>query len=63
VANSFTVNTKMAQADQLQKSYGVEETPTMIINGKYRFTPVTAGGYPQTVELTQWLVSKIAAGK
>ena len=63
VANSFAVNTKMAQADQLQKAYGVEETPTMIINGKYRFTPVTAGGYPQTVELTQWLVSKIAAGK
>ncbi|OOG40260.1 thiol:disulfide interchange protein DsbA/DsbL [Rhodanobacter sp. C05] len=63
IANSFTVNTKMKRADDLMKAYGVDSTPTMVVNGKYRFTAATAGGYAQSVELTQWLVAKEAAGK
>ena len=63
VANSFAVNTKMKRADELVKAYGVSGTPTMIVDGKYRYDPGSAGGYPQTVELTQWLVAKEAAGK
>ncbi len=63
VANSFTVNTQMKRADDLIKAYGVDGTPTMIVNGKYRYGPSTAGGYEQTLELTQWLVAKEAAGK
>ena len=63
VANSFSVNTKMKRADDLIKAYGVDGTPSMIVNGKYRYTPGTAGGYAQTIELTQWLVSKEQAGK
>ncbi|TCV96126.1 thiol:disulfide interchange protein DsbA [Luteibacter rhizovicinus] len=62
-ANSFTINTKMKRADELIRAYGVESTPTIVVNGKYRLTAITAGGYPQAVELTQWLVSKEAAGK
>jgi thiol:disulfide interchange protein DsbA len=63
VANSFTVNTKMKRADDLMKAYGVDSTPTMIVNGTYRFTAGSAGGYAQSIELTQWLVAKEAAGK
>ncbi|GLQ99520.1 thiol:disulfide interchange protein DsbA/DsbL [Dyella mobilis] len=63
VANSFSINTQMKQADDLQKAYGVEGTPTMVVNGKYRFTPGDAGGYAQSIELTKWLVAKEAAGK
>jgi protein dithiol oxidoreductase (disulfide-forming) len=63
VANSFTVNTRMKRADDLMKAYGVDSTPTMIVNGKYRFTPNSAGGFAQSIELTQWLVAKEAAGK
>ena len=63
IANSFTVNTKMKQADDLMKAYGVDSTPSMVINGKYRFTVISAGGYAQSIELTQWLVAKEAAGK
>jgi thiol:disulfide interchange protein DsbA len=63
VANSFTVNTQMKRADDLIKAYGVDGTPTMIVNGKYRYGPSTAGGYTQALELTQWLVAKEAAGK
>lgn len=62
-ANSFTINTKMKRADELIRAYEVDSTPTIVVNGKYRLTPITAGGYPQAVELTQWLVSKEAAGK
>ncbi len=63
VADSFAVNTKMKRADDLVKAYGVDATPTIVVNGKYRFTVASAGGYPQAFELTQWLVSKEAAGK
>ncbi|MDE3072470.1 MAG: thiol:disulfide interchange protein DsbA/DsbL [Pseudomonadota bacterium] len=63
VANSFSVNTKMKRADELVKAYGVPGTPTMVIDGKYRFDPISAGGYAQAIELTQWLVAKEAAGK
>lgn len=62
-ANSFSVKMKMKRADDLVKAYGVGGTPSMIIDGKYRFDGVSAGGYPQMVELAQWLVSKEAAGK
>ena len=63
IANSFSINTQMKRADELMKAYGVDSTPTMIIDGKYRFTATSAGGYAQSIELTQWLVAKEAAGK
>jgi len=63
VANSFSVNTKMKRADDLVKAYGVDGTPSMVVNGKYRYGPSTAGGYAQTIELTQWLIAKEQAGK
>jgi thiol:disulfide interchange protein DsbA len=63
VANSFSVNTKMKRADDLIKAYGIDGTPSMDDNGKYRYGPSTAGGYAQTIELTQWLVAKEQAGK
>jgi thiol:disulfide interchange protein DsbA len=63
VANSFAINTKVKRADEMLKAYGVEETPTIVVNGKYRFTARSAGGYEQAVELAKWLVSKEAAGK
>jgi len=67
VANSFSVNLQMKRADDLLKAYGVDSTPTIVVNGKYRLDPISAGdheiGYPLTIELTQWLVAKEAAGK
>ena len=63
VANSFSINTQMKRADDLIKAYGVTGTPTLIVNGKYRFDVRDAGGYPQTIELAKWLVAKEAAGK
>jgi thiol:disulfide interchange protein DsbA len=63
VANSFSINTQMKRADDMVKAYGVDSTPTIIVNGKYRFTASDAGGYAQSIELTKWLIAKEAAGK
>ncbi|TBR36253.1 MULTISPECIES: thiol:disulfide interchange protein DsbA/DsbL [Dyella] len=63
VANSFAINTKVKRADELVKSYGVEGTPTLIIDGKYRFDAVSAGGYTKAIDLARWLIAKEAAGK
>jgi thiol:disulfide interchange protein DsbA len=63
VANSFSINTQMKRADDMVKAYGVDSTPTIIVNGKYRFTANDAGGYAQSIELTKWLIAKEAAGK
>ncbi|MHC1480853.1 thiol:disulfide interchange protein DsbA/DsbL [Frateuria aurantia] len=63
VANSFAIKTQINRANQMIAAYGVEGTPTIIVNGHYRFDPGSAGGYPQAVELTKFLVAKEAAGK
>lgn len=63
VANSFSINTQVKRADELVKNYGVEGTPTIVIDGKYRFDGRSAGGYAQMLELAQYLVAKEAAGK
>ena len=61
VANSFSVNTRMKQADDLVKAYGVPGTPTIVVDGKYRFSPSDVGTVQRAIELTQWLVAKEAA--
>lgn len=63
VANSFSVKTKMKRADDLIKAYQIPGTPGFVVDGKYRFDVNSAGGYPQMVELAQYLVAKEAAGK
>jgi thiol:disulfide interchange protein DsbA len=62
VSESFAINTKMKRADELMKAYGVEGTPTLIVDGKYRVDPLKIG-MPQSIELIKWLVAKEAAGK
>jgi thiol:disulfide interchange protein DsbA len=58
-ANSFTINTRMKQADAYIKATGVEQTPTIIVNGKYRLTTVSAGGdWDKTEQLILYLVRK-----
>ena len=58
-ANSFTINTRMKQADAYIKATGVDSTPTIIVNGKYRLTPKSAGGgWEQAEQLVLYLVRK-----
>lgn len=40
------------------KNDGIDGTPSIVVNGKYRVTGASAGGYPQLIELVDWLVKK-----
>jgi thiol:disulfide interchange protein DsbA len=57
-AHSFSVDAQMREADAQIRAYQVDGTPSVIVNGKYRVTPQTAGGNDQFVALVQWLVKK-----
>jgi protein dithiol oxidoreductase (disulfide-forming) len=57
-AHSFSVDAKMREADAQIMAYRADSTPTLIINGKYRLTPVSAGSAEQFIALTKWLVAK-----
>jgi thiol:disulfide interchange protein DsbA len=63
IANSFTINTKMNRSDELMKAYGIQGTPTLVVNGKYKIEPLKFKDLSQSIELVKWLVSKEAAGK
>lgn len=57
-AHSFTVNSLQKRADKLVMAWKVSGTPTIVIDGKYRLSPSSAGGAEQVIELTNWLVKK-----
>jgi thiol:disulfide interchange protein DsbA len=57
-ANAFSTDSQMRRSDQLIRAAEVDSTPTIIINGKYRLTPSSAGGMAQTVELVRYLVDR-----
>ena len=57
-AHSFSVDAQMREADAQIIAYRADATPTLIINGKYRLTPRSAGGNEQFIALAKWLVVK-----
>jgi protein dithiol oxidoreductase (disulfide-forming) len=61
-ARSFGVDSRIRQADQYAKDCLVDQTPTIIVNGMYRVTPPSAGGYQQLAEVTKYLVAKLSRG-
>jgi thiol:disulfide interchange protein DsbA len=60
-ANSFGVDVKIRQADQLIRAAQVDQTPTIVVNGKYRVTVASAGDDEKLIELVKWLVSQESA--
>jgi len=59
MANSFTINTRMKQATAWIKAAGVDVTPTIVVNGKYRLTTTSAGGsWDKAQELVLYLVKQ-----
>ncbi|HEY0178105.1 MAG TPA: thiol:disulfide interchange protein DsbA/DsbL [Dokdonella sp.] len=63
VANSFAVNTKMKRADAQIKAYGVDSTPSLVVNGKYRLTTLSAGSVDQVIPLVKFLIAKESSGR
>ncbi|MFT3790748.1 MAG: thiol:disulfide interchange protein DsbA/DsbL [Rudaea sp.] len=62
-ANSFAINAKMKRADAFLKATQTESTPTIVVGGKYRFNPNSAGGEDKVVPLTLYLIQLAAGGK
>jgi len=57
-AHNFSVDTRMREADAQIRAYQPDGTPTVIIDGRYRLTPQTAGGEEPFVHLVTWLVAQ-----
>ena len=57
-SKSFSVDMAMRRSDALIRAYHIDETPSLVVNGKYRITGESAGGMRQMIELAQWLVAK-----
>ncbi|MET0230331.1 MAG: thiol:disulfide interchange protein DsbA/DsbL [Rhodanobacteraceae bacterium] len=62
-SGSFEVESKLQRASGIVKGDGVDGTPSIIVNGKYRVTGASAGGYPQVVQVVDYLVEKELAAK
>jgi protein dithiol oxidoreductase (disulfide-forming) len=62
-ASSFAVNTKINRSKAMVPRWGVAGTPTLIINGKYRFDVSSAGGHQNVADLIDFLVAKERAAK
>jgi thiol:disulfide interchange protein DsbA len=62
-ASSFGVDVKIRQAEQYIREAQVEETPTLIVNGKYRVTLGAAGGDERLIELVKYLVAQESAAQ
>jgi thiol:disulfide interchange protein DsbA len=47
-------------ADQLVTAYGIDRTPSIVVNGKYLCQVESAGGADQLIALVDWLVEREA---
>ena len=61
--SSFAVETKISRSKTLVPKYNVDGTPTVVVNGKYRVTGASAGGYEKLFDVVNFLVAKESAGK
>ena len=57
-SSSFEVESKLTRSRELVKAFGVDGTPSIIVNGKYRMTAVSAGGWDKIPELVKYLVAQ-----
>jgi thiol:disulfide interchange protein DsbA len=60
---SFAVSTKVARARELTQRYGIDGTPAMVINGKYRTGPAMTGNYETLIDVVNFLVAQEAVKK
>ena len=59
--NSFEVDQKLRVAADLARRYSVNSTPTIVVNGKYRFGAQEAGSYPKVLEVIDELIVRESA--
>lgn len=56
--NSFAVNALVRKSERAQVAYGIEGTPSVVVNGKYLVTGSSAGSYPNMIKVIQALVER-----
>lgn len=56
--NSFSVQSQAKQADARVRSYGIEGTPEVIVNGKYRISTNSAGSQEAVLDVANFLIEK-----
>src|SRR5215470_10551107 len=61
-ANSFVIDAKMVHGNDLVKAYGVDATPTLVVNGKYRISANSQRGinFPEMVQIALQLAGQEA---
>lgn len=59
--NSFEVDQKLRISADLARRYSVSSTPTVVVNGKYRFGAPEAGSYPKVIEVIDELILREGA--
>jgi protein dithiol oxidoreductase (disulfide-forming) len=62
-SKSMTVDMCIRKDQELLKTYKIDRTPTIVVNGKYSLHVASAGGVDQLVELVNYLVAKESAAK
>jgi len=55
--HSFAVESKVQRARQLTQRYGIDGTPSVVINGKYRTGPGMTRSYDRLLEVMDFLVA------
>ena len=58
VFNSFGVRSQVSLADSRARSYRLQGTPEMVVNGKYRISSTMAGGQAQMLKVVDFLVAR-----
>ena len=57
-STSFEVESKMARSLSMVPKYGIDGTPSIIIDGKFRLSRTSAGSDEDMMELVKYLVDK-----
>ncbi len=61
--DSFTVQAKVGKAVDMNRRYGIESVPAVIVNGKYRTSPGQTGTRDRFVEVLNTLVAQELAAR
>jgi thiol:disulfide interchange protein DsbA len=62
-ARSFAVETKLRRAREMGMRYGIDGTPSFVVNGKWRVTVGSAGSVEAFFELIDELIAREAGNK
>jgi len=56
---AFGVQNSVVRAKKMLTDYAVDSTPTFIVQGEFMTSPATAGGHPQALAVTDFLIDKV----